>query len=208
VPYIYLLLLGFVVGLSGAMIPGPLLVYTISESLSRGWKTGFFVIVGHALVEVIVMLLLLAGVSALMTTPLFVKALGLIGGAAMMYTAYGLYVSGWEFKRGAASAGYGAITGGIIFTAFNPSFPMWWATAGARLILEGLYQAGILGAFLVLAGHWGADLGWYMLISSVSSKGCEKAIASRMGYVKRLLALTLAGLGAYFIWGGLTATLI
>jgi threonine/homoserine/homoserine lactone efflux protein len=39
--FIYLFFLGLVVGLSGAMIPGPLLIYTIAESMRKGALTGF-----------------------------------------------------------------------------------------------------------------------------------------------------------------------
>ena len=44
-----LLGIGFVVGISGAMMPGPLLIYTIQESLKKGKWTGALVILGHAM---------------------------------------------------------------------------------------------------------------------------------------------------------------
>jgi len=52
---------GFVVGISGAIMPGPLVIYTIQESLKRGKWTGALVILGHAIVEVVVFLLLAVG---------------------------------------------------------------------------------------------------------------------------------------------------
>ncbi len=198
---LYLLLLGFIVGLSGALIPGPLLVYTIAESLRKGWKTGFYVIVGHAIVEILIMLLLLAGVSALMTSELFVKAVSLLGGAFMLYTAYGLVRSRWTLQ-GRKAVTYGTVTGGILFTALNPSFPVWWATAGTRLLLEGVKTAGLTGALLVFIGHWGADFGWFMLVSSMVAKGRERVLKKYVNVLKNVLAVFLALIGAYFIWSG------
>lgn len=39
----------FVIGLSGALMPGPLLTATISESSQRGFIAGPLMIIGHAL---------------------------------------------------------------------------------------------------------------------------------------------------------------
>ena len=39
------------VAFSGAVMPGPLLTYTIRQALSRGPKSGFVIIIGHALLE-------------------------------------------------------------------------------------------------------------------------------------------------------------
>ena len=42
----------FVLGLSGAMMPGPLLTYTIRKALAKGWKAGFIITAVHALLEI------------------------------------------------------------------------------------------------------------------------------------------------------------
>ncbi|MFH1054995.1 MAG: LysE family transporter [Candidatus Altiarchaeota archaeon] len=198
----YLLALGFIVGLSGAMIPGPLLVYTIAESLRKGARTGVLVVAGHAIVEFAIIAVLFVGVTALMTSELFVKSVSILGGAFMMYTAYGLIKARWDLTGQNSAAKYGTITGGILFTALNPSMPVWWATAGARLLVEGIRNAGLPGALLVLIGHWGADLGWYALVSASVAKGREGMLGRYINPVKNLLALLLLAIGAYFIKTG------
>ncbi|MBD3388786.1 MAG: hypothetical protein GF416_06935 [Candidatus Altiarchaeales archaeon] len=199
----YLLFLGFIVGLSGAMIPGPLLVYTIAESLRKGWKTGFYVIVGHAIVEVGIMAFLIMGVSALMTSELFVKSVSLVGGAFMAYTAVTLFKSSWEIGETKDALRYGTVAGGMLFTALNPSFPVWWATAGARLLVEGFKNAGLTGALMVFIGHWMADFGYFMVVSSLVTRGREKLISRYVNTVKNILAALLLAIGAYFITTGL-----
>jgi len=188
--------------LSGSLIPGPLLVYTIAESLRKGWKTGFYVILGHAAVEVVILLLLLAGVKALMTSELFVRAVSLLGGGFMAYTAYTLHKSKWVLDWRNERLGYGAVAGGVLFTAFNPSFPLWWATAGARLLLEGMEEAGLTGALLVVAGHWAADLGWYVTVSAFTANGRERVIGRYADAIRNVLALLLLLIGLYFVWTG------
>ncbi|MEA1895812.1 MAG: LysE family translocator, partial [Euryarchaeota archaeon] len=44
---------GFVIGLTGAIVPGPMLFATIDASLRRGWIAGPEIVLGHALVEVV-----------------------------------------------------------------------------------------------------------------------------------------------------------
>jgi threonine/homoserine/homoserine lactone efflux protein len=195
---LYLVGLGFVVGLSGAMLPGPLLVYTIAESLRRGWKTGVYVIAGHAAVEVVLMLALAAGVSALMSSEFFVRAVSLLGGGFMVYTAWNLARSRWNLKAGEDARGHGTFMGGVLFTAFNPGVPLWWATAGARLILEGMRNAGYAGAALVFSGHLLADFSCFTLVSILVSRGRERLFERCAGTVKAALALLLAAIGAYF----------
>ena len=41
--------IGFSTGLSGAMIPGPLFLYTVSEALSKGPGVGIKIALGHLL---------------------------------------------------------------------------------------------------------------------------------------------------------------
>jgi threonine/homoserine/homoserine lactone efflux protein len=201
--YAYLAALGFLVGLSGAMIPGPLLVYTIAASMRRGPLTGFFVILGHAAVEVAACALILLGASSMLSSEAFMRAVGILGGTYMAYAAWQLRRSVWKPDGGAPDMGYGAVAGGIIYTALNPSFPLWWATAGTRLLLEGLSSAGLAGALTVLAGHWAADLGWYVLVSWLVARGSISLVGNAVGRVKGALAAAMFLIGACFFLGGL-----
>lgn len=205
--YLYLLSVGFVVGLSGALIPGPLLAYTVSESMKKGRFTGFVVILGHALVEVFVVLLLLAGLSEYMRSRFFISAVSLLGGLMLIYMAYMLYrESGRDFSLNPADGklnySYNSLVfGGIFFTLFNPSFPIWWATAGNRLLLEGLKSSGsYIGVFPLVFGHWIADFGWYSLVSYFIDKKKQAILAGQWYRRIRLsLALLLLLLGAFFL---------
>ncbi|MBU0762717.1 MAG: LysE family translocator [Candidatus Altiarchaeota archaeon] len=197
-----LLLLGFVVGLSGAMIPGPLLVYTISKTLRSGPLTGFYVILGHALVESILIVLVYLGAVSFFTNPIFYKVMSLGGGVALVYFAYHLYASDVSLKNDPGIRDYGAFYGGVFFTAFNPGFPLWWATAGARLLLEGYSRMGYFGGFLVLSGHWIADLTYYVAVSYLVYRGRERMVTKYASASKFLLAFLMLLLGLYFINSG------
>ena len=53
----------FVVGLLGAMSPGPLLAFNIREAARIGVRAGPYVSAGHAALELLVVLLLAVGAS-------------------------------------------------------------------------------------------------------------------------------------------------
>ena len=200
-----LLGIGFVVGISGAIMPGPLLIYTIQESLKKGKWVGALVILGHAIVEIFIFLLLAFGLLSFVSAPEFTKAVSIIGGAALMLMAFDSIKdlrSKVDIKLKKRS--YGLVMGGVIFTAFNPGFPIWWLTAGTRLLMEGYAQMGLSGMLLVLIGHWGADLGWFLFVSFTTSKG-SRVLFEKGWYkgVRILLAGLLAVIGIYFLWTGI-----
>ena len=51
----------FITGLSGAMAPGPLLTITIAYSIKRGFKTGPLIVIGHGILEFLLLLFLIYG---------------------------------------------------------------------------------------------------------------------------------------------------
>ena len=56
----------FVIALSGALMPGPLLTVTISESTRRGAVAGPLMILGHGILELALILALLAGLAPIL----------------------------------------------------------------------------------------------------------------------------------------------
>ena len=77
----------FLIGLSGAMMPGPVLSMTIAETLKakkRSWLVGVAVPSGHAILEIGLMVALWLGVSQLFQLPLFLFLVGIIGGTSLI----------------------------------------------------------------------------------------------------------------------------
>ena len=195
----YLLSLGFLVGLSGAMLPGPLLVYTINESLHRGRRAGPLIIAGHVIVEVILISLIALGVAQFMESELFIKATSLLGGMVLAGMGVHLWRSGGGLDDDSGFHG-NIILGGVLFSAFNPGFPIWWATAGARMLVEGFSQAGLTGVAVIVAGHWMADVGYFSIVSAAVDKGRDKLLTENfVAGFRRILAVTLIVIGMYFL---------
>ena len=74
---------------------------------------------------------------------------------------------------------------GIITSATNLYFWLWWLAAGSTLVLRGL-EIGILAAALFMVGHWIADLSYFTAVSTSFSRG--KKMMSPKVYERVLLS--------------------
>ncbi len=167
---IEMLLIGFSVGLTGAMAPGPMLFATIESSLKTGWSAGPKVVFGHAILEVFTCTLILIGTSGINDN--IIRAISFVGGLSLCIFG-GLIIKRRRTAKleinGSFSVASPAIAG-IITSASNPYFWVWWLSAGNGLIMEGL-KTGIVAVGFFVLGHWIADGVWYSLVSSSFSRG-------------------------------------
>lgn len=195
-----LLFLGFIVGLSGAVIPGPLLAFVIFDTARKRKVTGHFIIAGHALWEALIIFLILFGLGSIMLQyKLFIYVVGgvvlVLMGVLMVRSRDDVKIEGSKINS--------SLLGGVFYTAFNPTQPPWWASAGLALILQGYELVGNIGIITVTAGHWLADLAYYALISYMVYK-YGKFFIPRRRQISLLLGVFVAVLGAYFIINGAT----
>ncbi len=87
--------LSFVVALSGALMPGPLLTFTVARTVRtprRGWLTGALVIAGHAALEGAIVVGLLFGVLEFLRTPVALKVIGTVGGVFLAWSGIAMLV--------------------------------------------------------------------------------------------------------------------
>ncbi len=86
-----MLILGFVIGLTGALAPGPTLVATINASISGNWATGLKISLGHLIVELFLVILILLGLAAVAQN--HTSVIAGIGGIALILFG-GLTITG------------------------------------------------------------------------------------------------------------------
>jgi threonine/homoserine/homoserine lactone efflux protein len=191
-------LLGLVIGLTGALAPGPTLVATINASISGDWKIGPKVTAGHMIAESVIFLLIVLGLAAIALP--YTTAIAAIGGVALIVFG-ALTIAG---SRGASMSG--PVTGtvsnpyvaGLVTSAANPYFWIWWLTIGSAMVIAGL-AGGIVLAAVFMVGHGCADLGWLTLVSTGISRG--RTILSDTSY-RRVMGACGAFLilfGAYYL---------
>ena len=165
-----MLAMAFTIGLTGALAPGPTLVATVNSSLKEGWKAGPKVAAGHALVETVIFLLIIGGLADAMQE--YSRTIALAGGLALIIFGF-MTVKGSRSATLAAPEGQvigNAYLAGVVTSAANPYFWIWWLSVGSALVLSGL-QAGLIMAALFMIGHWVADFGWLILVSISLDRG-------------------------------------
>ena len=78
----------FIVALSGALMPGPLLTVTVGEAARRGFWAGPLIIVGHSLLELALVLLLLVGLGAWLNQPVILGTVGVLGAGMLGWMGF------------------------------------------------------------------------------------------------------------------------
>ncbi len=198
------LILGFTVGISAAMIPGPMMFTTVGIALKKGWKTGIFVFTGHAFVESLIFLLILVGVAALIGEAM-ISYMAIIGGIVMFL--FGLFliksakdVAAIDISESASKIDLCAspVSAGAMTTAFNPAVLIWWLTAGSSILLQA-YLVGIFAVLSFVLGHWIADLAVLVSVSSSCSKGKEMVSARAHERILYLCGGLLVIFGFWFL---------
>jgi len=136
---IEMLTIGFAVGLSGALIPGPMLFATIDGSMKKGWICGPKVVLGHALLELVLCILIVFGITALLGKN-EISAISVLGGAVLIL--FGIFTIK-DARRGALSMGNttdlisaNPVAVGFITSVSNPYFWIWWLAEAVRLCLK------------------------------------------------------------------------
>jgi threonine/homoserine/homoserine lactone efflux protein len=194
--FLTLLSLGVVVGLSGAVIPGPLFAFTVFDTSRKRAITGHRIILGHAVWESVIILIILLGFGGLITRNTLV--IYIVGGVALAFMGISMIRSKGREISMENSRVNSSFVGGIFYTAFNPTQPLWWATAGLALLLTGLEVMGIMGVFIVTAGHWLSDLAYYSFVSFMVHRH-ERYINPHQKTISIALGVFMALLGAYFL---------
>ncbi len=163
----------FVVALSGALMPGPLLTVTVGEATRRGFWAGPLIILGHGILEMALVLLILAGVGSWLNRPLIMGSVGVVGGGMLAWMGLGLLrasrTSRLKFEDGQTS-GLHPVWTGIFMSLANPYWLIWWLTIGLGYVLFAA-KFGLPGVFLFFGGHILADLAWYSLVSATVAWG-------------------------------------
>ncbi len=162
--------LGFVIGLTGALAPGPTLVATINASINGDWMTGLKVSLGHAIVELFIVILILLGLATIALP--YTSVIAGVGGIALIVFG-ALTIMGSRQATMSASPNQpvsNPYVAGLVTSAANPYFWIWWLSVGSAMVIAGLEGGLVLaGAFMI--GHWTADTVWYTLVSSGVSQG-------------------------------------
>jgi threonine/homoserine/homoserine lactone efflux protein len=116
------------------------------------------------------------GLSAILNSAT-VRLIGILGGCVLLVFAFLQFLQakrkldldssrvldGWEKRSG--------ILLGIVFTALNPFFVVWWLTVGSALISQAILLGALGGVALMYASHIWMDYAWLGGTAAIASRG-------------------------------------
>lgn len=201
----------FIVALSGAMIPGPMLSAAIAETLRRDWRVGPYMVLGHGLLEIALILALVAGLAGFLVRPEVSLVIAIVGGIVLVLLG-GLMSRDLLGSRLSLEVDPTSqpnqirlhpVVAGATVSLANPYWWLWWATIGLTYISLAM-KSGSMGMAAFFSGHISADLAWYSMVSIVLSGGRKFFNPTVYKVILGFCALFLIGTGGYFIYHGLT----
>ena len=154
-------LIVIVISASGVMAPGPLFSANLFHGMKEGAKGGFKIAVGHTFVELPLIILLGIGVFSLEAFPEFRIIISVLG-AITLFAFAGIQIKA-TLQTAKTEKKYqkqGAIISGIMFSALNPFFIMWWLTVGFKLISDAMMIWAFSGIIVLFLLHIWMDFAW------------------------------------------------
>ena len=187
------------ISLSGVMAPGPITAATLAAG-ERSRHAGVWICVGHMLVELPLILLVAAGLGALLQSTRIRAGIGFFGGLFLL--AMGLQLLASLRKSDAGSvvlAERHPLWIGVVLSGANPYFLLWWATVGLTLTSRAM-EFGFLALGLFAMLHWMCDLGWLEVLSIAGFKGSQAFGSRSQKAISAICALMFLGFGAKFVY--------
>lgn len=157
------------ISLSGVMAPGPMTATTVGKG-SESPHAGAFIAFGHGIVEFPLMVALFYGAGYVLNQLAVKAAIGLLGGAFLLFMGIGMFRSMTQTDMDARKHPSSPLVAGILISIGNPYFLVWWATAGVALIIRSV-QFGLVGFLIFALVHWLCDFVWCYFLSALSFKG-------------------------------------
>lgn len=214
----------FLVGLSGALMPGPLTTLTVREAMRHGFWAGPVAAGGHALAELVLVIALAFGLSQILDQGPATAAIAIVGGIFLMAMGLRTVVQApsQNLRLEAVGSGEGLGTDGslrpgagrallpvaaplalaaVLVSVANPYWVIWWASVGTAYMTESL-KHGAAGVVSFYGGHILSDLVWLTLVAGVLASGRRLMGRTLYRAILGLCGLFLLGLGGFFLASG------
>ena len=204
----------FVLSLTGALAPGPLSAAVIQQASKRGRLHGMLPMVGHALVELVIITAIILGVNSAVLDPYTDFLMGFGGVIIILFGLVALrdykQVSETKVEQDlTASSVLEATTQGALVSIFSPYFILWWIAAGFTAItylleyVQWSVGAVLIAGILIYFTHISTDFIFGAFLSVGATYGSKKAqVDSKVGRLNLVnigIGVFQVALGIFFI---------
>jgi len=190
-----------VISLSGVMMPGPMFAVTLAKSYRSPWA-GTQISLGHAVIEVPLILLIYFGFAPFFQNTAVQLVLSILGGGMIIWLGISMFRARAEVVQKGKDLPYNAFTAGIITSGLNPFFLLWWATIGSMLVMR-FIGFGTTGLILLIVVHWLCDLVWLSFVSNIVYRTRSLWGRKFQEWLFIACSLLLIGFGSWFLVSGI-----
>ena len=187
-----------IISASGVLAPGPLFAANIFYGLKGGAKAGVKMSLGHATVELPLIIFLGIGAFSLEQFPEF-RFLISVFGAIGLFVFAGLQLRQVYLQKEITNHQnkHGPFLAGILLSGLNPFFIIWWLSIGFKLITDSIMLWSLAGIGILFILHIWMDFAWLSSTAYVSKK------ASRL-LSNRNFRILIIGLSLALVYFGIT----
>lgn len=159
---------------------------------------------GHALLEACLVAALVLGFGPILRQPTVTVVVGGAGGLALLWFGQGMLRASRTAALSLTNAGNSAtsrgnVLTGVLLSAANPYWSLWWATIGLSYLTLAI-AAGPAGVASFYVGHILADLLWFSFVAMAVATGRSVMRDSVYRWLIGACGVFLLGLGAYFLF--------
>ncbi|MDD5510312.1 MAG: LysE family transporter [Dehalococcoidales bacterium] len=189
------------VSISGVMMPGPAFAVTVARSY-RSQFVGLKIALGHAIVEVPLMLLIYFGFGRFFEREPVQITLYLVGGAILVWMGINMFRKRGSVVERDREVHHRSVIAGVATSLLNPLFFLWWAAVGSMLIMKSL-TFGFIGFALLIIVHLLCDFGWLAFVSVLVYRTKSLWGGKVQAGLLTACSLLLIGFGGWFLSSGL-----
>jgi len=182
------------------MAPGPVTATIITLGISKKYA-GTLMAIGHGIIELPLFLLVFFGPGNFLNTRPAKITIALAGGMVLLWMGYSMFTDARNATLQTCDnvRSGSPVLAGIILSASNPYFFIWWVTVGMAFAADArALHWSVLPLFILV--HWSVDLLWLQTLSFASNKGAKIMSEKHLRTVMSVCALTLIFFGACFIF--------
>ncbi len=168
-----------IISLSGVIMPGPVFAATVAKGYNDV-KAGLKIAAGHAIVEIPLIAAIFLGFDTVLNDRWVFATVGIVGGILLLVMGIGMIRSRERLVQTRGETKYSSFMAGILTTAANPYFFLWWATVFAAV-------------------HISCDFGWDFFISATVNRSRKLWSEKRHHYLFAISGAIMLFFSLYFI---------
>ncbi len=196
------LLQGLTLGLAADAQPGPFQAYLISQTLSQGWRRAWIAALAPLVSDGPIVTLVLLALSQVPNW--FQRVLQIVGGAFVLYLAWGAFKAWKSFtpvSESAPQTGSRSLLRAAMMNALSPGPYLFWSLVIEPVIVT-TWRENEFNAIIIVASFYFAMLGLniaVVLLFGQATRFGNKIRKDLLG----LSMLALAGFGLFQLWEGI-----